>query len=63
MASLGRSALRATRTLRASGVTSGSESHASGAVRKADNKRLQKTARRDPELYVYAVQIIEQALS
>jgi len=61
MAALGRSALRATRTLRASGINSGSESHASAAVRSADNKRLQKTARRDPELYVHVPPAAKQA--
>lgn len=52
MASLGRGALRATRTLRASGVNAGAESGASTAERARDKARLQNTARRDPELYV-----------
>lgn len=49
---LGRAAFRATRPLRASGVTSGAENAASAASREADKNALKKGARRDPELYV-----------
>lgn len=49
---IGRAAFRASRPLRASGITSGAENAASKASREADKGALQKGAKRDPELYV-----------
>lgn len=49
---IGRTAFRATRPLRASGVTAGAESTASQSARDNSKSALKQGARKDPELYV-----------
>lgn len=49
---IGRAAFRATRPLRASGVTAGAEDAASQAARDNSKSALKQGARKDPELYV-----------
>ncbi|KAI5249360.1 hypothetical protein E4T47_00286 [Aureobasidium subglaciale] len=49
---IGRSAFRATRSLRASGINAGSDTAASAAEREAGKNALKQGARKDPELYI-----------
>lgn len=49
---IGRAAFRATRPLRASGVTAGAEDAASQTARDNSKSALKQGARKDPELYV-----------
>lgn len=53
MSIIGRTALRATRVLRAAGVTAGETSEAGQAAREQSKQNVfKKGARNDPELYV-----------
>ncbi|KAK8201939.1 hypothetical protein M8818_005464 [Zalaria obscura] len=49
---IGRTAFRATRSLRAAGPTAGADNAISQAARDTDKGALKQGARRDPELYI-----------